>query len=515
MELNYTGADIPVYQNFSKYTEVDSAADLTVIERVVTWNTMQRDAISWVVYDFGADYFGNFTCDFTLDFSDIEAGDISNRHIMGLCSFSNTVGTFADNIGGDMLIILPRQIGSTDNWYQYNIYQFTGGVLDFSIADTTNYDMTRHYCTLERSGTTITLRIYTDEARTVLIDTLTDTGNNQKYRYFHVMTSYDSVEDGTDHSSGLVSDVSFEKVVGGYETEGYFLTEDYLNYTTGQGLALLTNASIPVGTSIKVQFSNDNATWVDNEGNVGSTPVLDGFYAIDLRDLNYTDSFKRYNLTTGDPSITPRLFQSRLITTEGQPVSKVNGACEFHIFNASSINVIVGTLNDGNLASTYFIDNDWYNVSEDNAIPGLDVRFNFSDVEGNVSCGCIEVFQTYTGHSNHDVEIQVWNFTSNSWVLLGSFLYNVTADWVCVGLGHDADHYFSGGELWARFYHAGQGHVAHEIQVDRIDLRVVYGEECEACISVAEANFFWIFIAIVLSIITALLVWMKYGDSNN
>jgi len=103
----------------------------------------------------------------------------------------------------------------------------------------------------------------------------------------------------------------------GYFSDGYFTTEDYLNYTTGQGLALLTNASVPYDTSMTVQFSNDNATWVDNEGNVGSTPVLDGFYAIDLRDLNYTDSFKRYNLTTADPMITPRLYQSRLVTTNG------------------------------------------------------------------------------------------------------------------------------------------------------------------------------------------------------
>jgi len=317
MELYYSGEESPIYQNFSKYTEVDSAADITIIDRVVTWATMRRDAISWVVYDFGADYFGDFYCDFTLDFSDIEAGDTSNRHIMGLCSFSNTVGTFADNLGGDMLIIMPRQYSLVDDVYRYDVYQYTGGVLDFSISDDTNYDMSKHYLTFGRIGNNITLKVYTDEARTVLIETLTDTGSTQKYRYFHVMTSYDSAADGANHSSGTVSHVSFEKTEGGYATEGYFLTEDYLNYTQGSSLNLLTNASLPESSEITVEFSSDNVTWVDNHGNVGSSTVEAGFFAIDLRDLNYSDIFIRGNLSGPGGEVTPRLYQLRIVTTNG------------------------------------------------------------------------------------------------------------------------------------------------------------------------------------------------------
>jgi len=187
--------------------------------------------------------------------------------------------------------------------------------------------------------------------------------------------------------------------------------------------------------------------------------------------------------------------------------------CGHNIINASSIDVIVGTLNDGNLASTYFVDDDWYNVSEDNAIPGLDVRFNFSNVGLNVTCGCLEIYQTYTGHSNHEIFIQAWNFTATSWVTLGSFLYNETAGWVCVGLGHDPYHFFSGYAMQARLYHEGQGHLAHEIHIDRINLRVVYAEEGDIIIEYdIELDFPWIAIAIILSIIAGLLVWMKFDN---
>jgi len=119
---------------------------------------------------------------------------------------------------------------------------------------------------------------------------------------------------GTEQDYGYVDTVGMSS--GGYESEGYFITENYLDYTTGNSLALLTNASIPYGTSMTVQFSNDNATWVDNDGNVGSTTIEEGFYAIDLRDLNYTNIYDMYNFS-GTPVLTPRLYQSRLVTTNG------------------------------------------------------------------------------------------------------------------------------------------------------------------------------------------------------
>ncbi|MBA7713612.1 hypothetical protein ES703_122617 [subsurface metagenome] len=162
-------------------------------------------------------------------------------------------------------------------------------------------------------------------------------------------------------------------------------------------------------------------------------------------------------------------------------ILNITEACEYHIFNASSITVIGGTLETGNLASTYHVDGDWYNVSEVVGPPGLDVRFNFSYVGENITCGCVEVYKTYTGHSHHEIQIQVWNFTSGSWHKIGKALYNETVDWVCVGLGHMPEHYLSGGEIWFRFYHPTTGHVAHELQIERIDLRVVYAEECPEC----------------------------------
>ena len=158
-----------------------------------------------------------------------------------------------------------------------------------------------------------------------------------------------------------------------------------------------------------------------------------------------------------------------------------NGACDplcySHAVNASSITVVAGTLNDGNLASTFSVDGDWFNVSEVNDTPGLEILVNFTGVCDNLICGGLDVYHTFTGHSHHEVCIWFYNFTSTTWAKRGAFLFNETAGSVCVGLGDNANHLVNDGTLIARFCNPNQGHVAHELHIDEITLHFTCGEE--------------------------------------
>ena len=183
-----------------------------------------------------------------------------------------------------------------------------------------------------------------------------------------------------------------------------------------------------------------------------------------------------------------------------QPVLAMGHLAEINPFNASSISVITGTLNDGQLNSTYFLDEYWYNVSEVVETPGLDIRFNFTGIGINVVSGCIEVYHTFTGHSQHDVLIQVKNFTSGSWYQIGTIVYNETIGWECSGLGKEPDHFFINGTLWARFYHESLGHVPHELQVDNIILYVATSH-----VSPSVSKYYAL--AIILLILGLLLGW--------
>ena len=103
-------------------------------------------------------------------------------------------------------------------------------------------------------------------------------------------------------------------------SEGYFTTTDYLDYANGSILVLMTNTTILENMVITVEFSEDNATWTLNDWD----PIFGGFESIDLRELNWSSScYLRYNLSTTNPELTPRVYQSRLITTQGDEAGDV------------------------------------------------------------------------------------------------------------------------------------------------------------------------------------------------
>jgi hypothetical protein len=481
MELNFTVGGGPAYQNFTEYVEVDSDLDITVYDRNVSWDSMRRDAISWVVFDFGVDYFGDFSVDFTLDFSNIEAGDVSNRHIMPIIYFSNTIGTFADTGLGDLLVILPRQVGATDDIYRYDVRQVTGGVLQFTIVDVTDYAMPRHYGTFGRVGNVVTLRIYTDEARTNLIETLSDTGDNTAYRYFHVFGSYDSVGDGGDHSTGVIEDVYFESLPDGYSPIGYFTTTDHFDYVNGSTLVLMTQSRLSPNTHITVQMSDDNATWGDAEGIPGdSHDLLGGLETIDLRPFNGSGPYYvMFNLSTTNPAVTPYLNQSRLITTMGPspapgpggPGQNVTG--EWALYNLSSILTLVGTLDSGDLNSTLDVDGDQYSVSEVVGAPGFLISFNWTAVDLDAHCLWIVINAWYDGNLAHDVDVELYNHTALAWVDLGHILDGVGFEWFnasIYSLRIPMDFLNGAGEVWGRLNHVSAGNINHDLLIEYLKL---------------------------------------------
>lgn len=247
----------------------------------------------------------------------------------------------------------------------------------------------------------------------------------------------------------------------------------------------------------EVQSSSDGESWSymaqTNYANYTDTQVVNGtekYYRV--RACKYVD---------------PLWYNSSWTDVNFEKVHFILGTGEFicvpQFFNASSIDVIVGTLNDGYLNSTYFVDGDWYNVSEVTGPPGLDIRVNFTDV--GVGCGCFEFYQTYLGHSQHEIEVQIWNFTSTAWTTLGPVFFNETANWACIGLGHYYTHFFSEGNLYARLYHEGVGHVAHELQIDRIDLGVIQEQECPPALPVDDYSIIFLAIGLILTLCVAFL----------
>jgi len=200
------------YEDFTTYYEYDSAGDITKTASTVTFDTMRRDAAAYVVKDFGAGHFGDFEHLFTFHFTGGEAGDISGRNWADIHLLSDAQGPVSLN-DNDIFGVSLAQSSDEDDWVFFVLKQKENGVLVDSDTSAYSYNIgVSRYMTIKRAGTTATLKIYSDSARTNLIETLTITCNTTTYRYLHVVRSMnDLVNDPADHISGYVRDLDLQE----------------------------------------------------------------------------------------------------------------------------------------------------------------------------------------------------------------------------------------------------------------------------------------------------------------
>ena len=172
-------------ENFTTYTEVDSAGDITITSTKVDISTMRRDADSSVYKDFSANHFGNFSHDLEIYWSaysgqypillNWHVSDITAATLQGITDSGGFgVGFYHDT--SNMLVTLENRSDSdSDSW--------NGPTVD-----------TLYYITIERSTGPDALEclIYSDSGRTTLIDTLTVTYNSTTWRYLGACGSADS-----------------------------------------------------------------------------------------------------------------------------------------------------------------------------------------------------------------------------------------------------------------------------------------------------------------------------------
>jgi hypothetical protein len=240
-----------------------------------------------------------------------------------------------------------------------------------------------------------------------------------------------------------------------------------------------------------------------------------GYSSIDLRNLNYSSGFyKMVNKSTTDSTVTPRLYQSRLITTIGNAsieteIQNVTG--EWIEYNLTEIGVTVGTLDAGNLASTYFIDGNMFNVSEVVGVPGMTISANVTGIDPRAESIWVLLYALYDGNLNHDFDVEVWNFTGSAWVEDDHILDGVSLSWVNstiypIRIPND---FLSSGEFRIRLDHESAGNINHDLYIDYFRIQAFVPSDAAAEVF----QFFWIVIAIVLMLIAIVIskIWFERG----
>jgi len=317
MELEYSSFN-KIYVNFSDgWIESDALNHLSHNDTYSKWNPILRTDDNIYFYkDYGVDYFENFTHEFDVNIDVISKSSTQFNRFVLYC-LANGIGDWRDffSSGTECLFLM---IGAKDtDPLDYTIaVSFRNATGSYNIKSTSGFNNSQtYYLRFVKNEINVYLEIYKDEFRTDLVENITNNymKTNYKYRYAYTPQSIDSAT--AYESYGWLRNLWIGDSIGGYETQGYFYTEQLLNYANGSTVVLLTNSSSNTG-NIRVQFSNDNSTWVNHNGVVGNYEGLkDGFESIDLRDLNYTQVYMRFNFTRGDGDKTPRLRQIRLITS--------------------------------------------------------------------------------------------------------------------------------------------------------------------------------------------------------
>lgn len=194
---------LAVAEDLTTYTEVDANGRISVSATTANVTALTRAEDAYLYYDYGAGYFSaSFSIDF--DFNAIRTTDAGTTAFF-ISSMANSVDDFKDidDASGDAITVGYKP-SLTASYYWIDLLELDGGT---QYADTTGAGAlsygTTYYYTMYRNDNegdygTIYLYIYSDDARTSLIDTLSVALHSSKkdYRYLYAVQSLNTGDAG-------------------------------------------------------------------------------------------------------------------------------------------------------------------------------------------------------------------------------------------------------------------------------------------------------------------------------
>jgi len=195
---------VPGSENISNYAEDDQAGVISKSSSRATASGLETGLLALCYYDYGAGAFNaleiNFDCRLTA--ASCSAPDYSESE-HGVLSLSNKHSSLDDSpINDDPMVTFFAEFENGSRLNQYiRLRQDSIGSF-YAIAMNTTY-----YCKLQRAANsgTVTLKIYSDAARTNLLSTLTETGfsTSRTWRYIYAIRSGDlSLDDSMSYYIG-------------------------------------------------------------------------------------------------------------------------------------------------------------------------------------------------------------------------------------------------------------------------------------------------------------------------
>lgn len=167
------------YEDFTTYTETDPLNKLTITANKIEMRGVSETTPFRVYKDFTADHFANFTHYFKITFIDLKGDET-----IILTSLSNT-------LADDYTDFATNNDAITTHCYYRNADFMNRYTLGDTETDNTDWysgfaDGFIGYMTFTRVGTTLTIQIYSDATKLILVDTISITGTANTRRYLYM-----------------------------------------------------------------------------------------------------------------------------------------------------------------------------------------------------------------------------------------------------------------------------------------------------------------------------------------
>ncbi len=213
-------------EDFTTYAEVDSGSDITITAGTCSVDTMAGIANSYVSRDYTAGHFGDFEHLFEWTATSSTATGV----YCGIWAVCNTPGTIFDFYAGNEAFGVQTRWGyGTGSGIRWRTV-----LQDYADDSIDLYDhaIGTYYDKVSRSGTTLTHNMYSDAARTTLLDTATTTCGTGTKRYVQAVYSDDDGSD-TNTITYSFSNLDLQEAAGGQPTVKRFGGVPYMAINKG------------------------------------------------------------------------------------------------------------------------------------------------------------------------------------------------------------------------------------------------------------------------------------------
>jgi hypothetical protein len=194
-------------EDFTGYTPEDPNSDFTITASKIAFDTMTAAVDAYVRDNKGSGYFGDFEHLLSGEYTSVTVANYMSVGFWGLSSVSAAHTVTEMNTENDGLILYGNYNGTNVRYY---IKDFTNDNSDIWASGAIG---TQYWFTVERAGTTLTCKIYSDSGRTTLVDTLTLTCNSTTQQYIYGLLGQGGA--GSQTTTGFTENLDLQEVVAG------------------------------------------------------------------------------------------------------------------------------------------------------------------------------------------------------------------------------------------------------------------------------------------------------------